>query len=111
MIIQLPKTFQLAAERQASKFGCESTEEYVAELVQRGLEEFEPLLTLRHDIVEATGLHPDAVTDEQIERYRKRIETLLLESLKDEPITTTVDDFIADIRRGLEQRRASRKSS
>ena len=110
--VTLPGSLHSVAEQLADHAGFRSTEEYIAELVRRDLEQRQqrdPDLFLREAMAENGD--PLAVTQEQLAVRKREIEVLLVEGLNSGDAIEVNDAFWQERRRMLRERIAARKKS
>jgi antitoxin ParD1/3/4 len=101
--ISLPDPLHAAAEHLAARGGFDSTEQYIADLVRRDIEQNppEPSPPLREIVEAASGR---TLTDAQWERTTRKIESLLMEGLDSGPATEMTAKEWESIRQEVQRR-------
>ena len=94
MQLTLPDTLVPWVERKAARQGFDSVSEYVTDLLARERAQDDPDLSIRDAIAEESGVAPEDVSGDVVERRRSEIEQKLLEALASGPATPmTKDDW------------------
>jgi hypothetical protein len=96
MQLTLPDTLVPWAERKAARQGYGSLAEYVTDLLARERAQDDPDLFIRDAIAADSGVAPEDVAGDIVERRKGEIEQKLLEALASGPATPmTKDDWDA----------------
>jgi Arc/MetJ-type ribon-helix-helix transcriptional regulator len=109
MNISLPDPLHAVAEDLAARAGFKTTDEYIADLVRRDLEQQQqkdPDYYLRRAMAE--GGDPATVTPEALAKRKREIEALLIEGLNSGPAVPLTPDLWQAIRREAQERRERR---
>ena len=108
--ISLPDPLHAAAEHLAARGGFDSTEQYIADLVRRDIEQNppEPSPPLRQIVEEASVR---TLTDAEWDRTTRRVESLVIEGLDSGPATEMTAEDWESMRQEVHERREQRKKS
>ncbi len=102
--IAFPEPLLAVAEQHAAQEGFKSTDEYIVELVRRGLEQHEADYYFRQAM--AGDGNPSSITSASLAERKSEIEALLIEGLNSGPATEMTSENWAALRQRVDAKLA-----